>query len=415
MEERHRELTERIEELERALEALNHRRGRFRRLRAAGLANPWLRPALASTILLIPLAAYASTLNVPNSFVNGTTADANEVNANFAAVEAAVNDNHDRISTLESGPAPGDITGVSAGSGLSGGGLSGNVTLFVDTNTTQTRVTGTCAVGSSIRSIAANGTVTCEADDVGAGGDITDVLAGTGLAGGGSSGSVSLSVATGGINSSLIQDGSITGIDVQDGSLSGADIQSTTFATLGGLTVNGSAGVSGTLDVNELHINNSNANLRLFDSAGTTELSRLFSQSADKYFYDFGQGRYVFRSNSNGVGIGTSPSVGADVTIASLQVTGTTTLGYQRVTSTYSLISSGTCHSAGNLTCYYGTGTAVCPAGKKALGGGLIGSSARFASIGYSYPSADDRWSCASSYDSPSTTHTCYVVCARVD
>jgi hypothetical protein len=33
----------------------------------------------------------------------------------------------------------------------------------------QTRVSGTCSVGSSIRSIAANGTVICETDDVGAG------------------------------------------------------------------------------------------------------------------------------------------------------------------------------------------------------------------------------------------------------
>ena len=199
------------------------------------------------TILVVPLAAYASTLNVPYDFVNGTPANADEVNANFSAVESAVNDNHNRISTLESAPPPGDIT---------------------------------------------------------------DVLAGSGLSGGGSSGSVILSVAPNGIDSSHLQDGSITG----------ADILSTTTATLGGLVVNGSSSVNNVFNANEIRLTNDNANLRFYNGAGTGQTSVLFSEGADKYFYDFGQGRYVFRSNSNGLGIGTSPSVGAAVTMTSLQV-----------------------------------------------------------------------------------------------
>lgn len=54
----------------------------------------------------------------------------------------------------------------------------------------QQRVTGTCP-GGAIQSIAQNGTVGCHAD----GGTITSVQAGTGLSGGGSSGDVSLAVA----------------------------------------------------------------------------------------------------------------------------------------------------------------------------------------------------------------------------
>lgn len=104
----------------------------------------------------------------------------------------------DGTDAVGSGPGgAGDITAVLTGSGLSGGGSSGDVTLSADTAFLQRRVTP-CAAGQAINAIGPDGTSTCIPVGGGGGGggtgDITGVTAGSGLTGGGAAGEVSLSL-----------------------------------------------------------------------------------------------------------------------------------------------------------------------------------------------------------------------------
>jgi hypothetical protein len=67
------------------------------------------------------------------------------------------------------------------------------VTLAVDTGVVQARVTGVCPAGQVMTGIKATGAVDCAADAQGSG-DITGVTAGVGLSGGAESGNATLSV-----------------------------------------------------------------------------------------------------------------------------------------------------------------------------------------------------------------------------
>lgn len=66
-----------------------------RRLRGRSLAA-----ALLLGIVVVPVAAWAA-VTLPHSFTNGTAADADEVNANFAALVAAVEANQARLDQID--------------------------------------------------------------------------------------------------------------------------------------------------------------------------------------------------------------------------------------------------------------------------------------------------------------------------
>ncbi len=135
------------------------------------------RQALTAT----PYATYASSApwsglaGIPSGFADGVDADTlsglscaggQVPKWNGAAWACAADD----------AGAGGDITSVTAGAGLTGGGTSGDVTLNVDTTYLQQRVSGVCPAGSAISAVNADGTVSCETDND------TTYTAGEGLA-----------------------------------------------------------------------------------------------------------------------------------------------------------------------------------------------------------------------------------------
>jgi hypothetical protein len=132
------------------------------------------------------------------------------------------------------GPATDAATTYTAGFGLS---LTGQ-TFAVATDTVQARVTGACGAGYVIQQVNADGTVSCAPLNTTTG-DITSVSAGAGLSGGGASGAVTLTVAfsgTGAAETVARADHSHPGADITSPVATATLAYSATAAPWGGLS-----------------------------------------------------------------------------------------------------------------------------------------------------------------------------------
>ncbi len=104
----------------------------------------------------------------------------------------------------------------------------------------QRRVTGACGAGNFIIGVNVDGTVVC-APDLSGSGDITDVLPGSGLQGGGTGGSVTLSMLLTCAPSDLLKWNGTAWVCAPDAN-SGGDITAVTVGGAGGLTGGGASG-----------------------------------------------------------------------------------------------------------------------------------------------------------------------------
>lgn len=165
---------------------------------------------IAGACLLGARMAQAGPVTVPNTFTAGTTAQASQVNDNFTAVKAAVDDNDARIAVLE---APGSVTSARI--------ADGTVT-FADWS-------GNACAADQVPKW--SGTAwTCAADASNAG-TVTSITAGAGLTGGTITGAGAIGIAAGGVGPGMIAAGAVGASNLAAGAVTAGKIAADTVGS----------------------------------------------------------------------------------------------------------------------------------------------------------------------------------------
>ena len=87
--------------------------------------NKLTKTLVAIATLIYASASVASTLSIPNTFNSGAATSAAEMNSNFSAVKAAVDDNDTRITALEGGSSAPVFQGFSSATVAGNAGIIG--------------------------------------------------------------------------------------------------------------------------------------------------------------------------------------------------------------------------------------------------------------------------------------------------
>jgi hypothetical protein len=98
-------------------------------------------------VVTVPMVTYAAPVNAPNTFSADTIISSSEMNENFGALSAAINDNDGRITVLEAAPVAGSCTWTVQNEGP-------NLSVDVDCPVGTFALTGACrstTLGDQVR------------------------------------------------------------------------------------------------------------------------------------------------------------------------------------------------------------------------------------------------------------------------
>ena len=114
-----------------------------------------IKVSFVAVTLSVAIFSEADSLSVPNSFSSGSSTSAAEMNANFSATAAAVNDNDSRISALEASSAP-VIQGFSTSTVDGAAGLIAMIAAC-DATFTGSKICTTAEFATSVHNASASG------------------------------------------------------------------------------------------------------------------------------------------------------------------------------------------------------------------------------------------------------------------